>query len=527
MDNSSSLKETIELTFSCNNLPDTDTFSKSDPCITVRMQMKGGGMGSTVGKTETIHNDLNPFFRKPLVVDYYFESIQTLTIICDDQDGKNDEDALGTATATLSSILMAPPSGAVIPLRGRFTKSNTTVTIKYNKIGESNQNVSFKVRCTKVKDIEVFSKSDPFIRIFRPATAHENSAANQIPENGWVQVHETEFYQDNLNPIFNPFIVDADILNRGRPNMYNRWEIWDHSHRGNHEYLGHVDITVAQMLNGGRMIETHDKKGKFSGNIHIDDVRIIRSFSISEYLRIGLNLSMTVGVDFTGSNGISSSTSSLHFIGGGPQRPNQYQMAILEVGQVLMGYDRDQMIPAYGFGAKLPGTYNTNFCFPLNLNPSNPFVKSHTGVLEAYCNTMPTLEFSGPTNFAPILKATIESVQGGFKSNKMTYTILLILTDGLISDFAETSEALVVASTLPMSVIIVGVGSEDFSQMNSLDADVQPLRDHKGNTAVRDVVQFVPFRDYAGNPSRMAEAVLRELPKQIDCFYQMNGIIPQ
>ena len=43
------------------------------------------------------------------------------------------------------------------------------------------------------------------------------------------------------------------------------------------------------------------------------------------------------------------------------------------------------------------------------------------------------------------------------------YFVLLVLTDGVITDMDKTMSAIVQASTLPMSIIIVGVGNEDFS----------------------------------------------------------------
>ena len=46
------------------------------------------------------------------------------------------------------------------------------------------------------------------------------------------------------------------------------------------------------------------------------------------------------------------------------------------------------------------------------------------------------------------------------------------------------------ASDLPMSVIIVGVGNEDFSAMEQLDGDEQRLSSG-GRYASRDIVQFV------------------------------------
>ena len=49
--------------------------------------------------------------------------------------------------------------------------------------------------------------------------------------------------------------------------------------------------------------------------------------------------------------------------------------------------------------------------------------------------------------------------------------MLLLLTDGVLSDMVETKAAIVKASRLPMSVIIVGVGQADFKDMDELDAD--------------------------------------------------------
>ena len=194
---------------------------------------------------------------------------------------------------------------------------------------------------------------------------------------------------------------------------------------------------------------------------------------------------------------------------------------------ILADYDDDKMVPAYGFGAKLPDSNITNFCFPLNLNPENPYVHSYQGVLAAYNEIIGSLEFAGPTNFEPILDASIQAVSAGFQMNKMVYSILLILTDGLITDFNQTVSAIVRASRLPMSIIIVGVGNEDFSSMDALDSDDRLLSDCNGMTCIRDIVQFVPFRDFKHNPPALAECVLRELPKQVDQFYQSIGVIPQ
>lgn len=76
------------------------------------------------------------------------------------------------------------------------------------------------------------------------------------------------------------------------------------------------------------------------------------------------------------------------------------------------------------------------------------------------------------------------------------YFVLLIITDGVITDMDQTRSAIVNASRLPMSIIIVGVGGADFSAMEFLDGDDGILRSATGEPAMRDIVQFVPFRQF-------------------------------
>jgi hypothetical protein len=80
-------------------------------------------------------------------------------------------------------------------------------------------------------------------------------------------------------------------------------------------------------------------------------------------------------------------------------------------------------------------------------------------------------------------------------------------------------------SNLPLSIIIVGIGNANFDNMNRLDGD-GGLYGSKGQTAQRDIVQFVPFRDVQFNPDILAKQLLAELPGQVVRYYQSIGIQP-
>lgn len=118
------------------------------------------------------------------------------------------------------------------------------------------------------------------------------------------------------------------------------------------------------------------------------------------------------------------------------------------IGDIVAPYDPDQLIPAYGFGACFNGARQANHCFALNLNENNPNCFGIDGVLQAYVNIFPHITLSGPTHFSPILNRLISLAQPYANGEK--YFLLLMITDGIITDLDNTIQTLKKAATLPM-----------------------------------------------------------------------------
>jgi hypothetical protein len=87
----------------------------------------------------------------------------------------------------------------------------------------------------------------------------------------------------------------------------------------------------------------------------------------------------------------------------------------------------------------------------------------------------------------------------------------------------QTIDLLVNFCHLPLSIIIVGIGSANFENMNTLDGD-NGLYNSKGVKAARDIVQFVPFNQVKMNPDLLAKELLAELPDQVT-QYMVNMYI--
>ncbi|MGH0126145.1 UNVERIFIED_CONTAM: hypothetical protein FKN15_073545 [Acipenser sinensis] len=220
------------------------------------------------------------------------------------------------------------------------------------------------------KPKDFFSKSDPFLEIFRM----NDDATLQL-------VHRTETVMNNLNPVWKTFKVSLNSLCSGDHDRELKCIVWDWDSNGKHDFIGEYHSTFKEM------------RGAMDG-------RQVQWECINQKYKV--------------------------------KKKNYKNSGIVILNQC----------------------------------------KIHK------------------------MHSFLDYIMGGCQIQFTQYFILLILTDGVITDMADTREAIVHASHLPMSVIIVGVGNADFSDMQMLDGDDGILRSPKGEPVLRDIVQFVPFRNF-------------------------------
>lgn len=248
-------------------------------------------------------------------------------------------------------------------------------------------------------------------------------------------------------------------------------------------------------------------------------------YSFLDYISNGFELNFMVAVDFTVSNGKPHMPTSLHYIDPSG-RLNSYQQAILEVGEVIQFYDSDRKFPAWGFGGKLPDG-SVSHCFNLNGSNGDSEVDGIEGIMDAYAKALHSIVLHGPTFFSPVINQAAKIAKYSLTQSLTKYFVLLIITDGVIADFQQTKDTLVNASDLPLSILIVGVGDADFTTMQVLDADNgKRLQSSRGQTATRDIVQFVPLRDVQRSEVSIIQSLLEELPGQFLSFMRSKNIKP-
>ncbi|XP_030612091.1 copine-3-like isoform X2 [Archocentrus centrarchus] len=517
----------VSLSISCENLLDMDAFSKSDPLCVLFMNTSGNHWFE-IGRTEKIENCLNPKFAKSLVLDYYFEMVQKLRFEVHDIDSENcslqESDFLGQLECTLGQIVSSRRLTKPLVKKDKTPAGRGTITICAEEMTD-NRVVAFEVAARKLDKKDFFGKSDPFLEFFKQT------------ETGWQLAHRTEVVKNNLNPMWRPFRIPMQSLCAGDVEKPIKIDCYDHNMSGDHDFIGTFQTSLSQIQQASQTFaaefecitakKKQKKKGyKNSGVIIIKQCKTVREYTFLDYIMGGCQINFTIAIDFTGSNGDPKFPQSLHYIN--PQGYNEYLAAIWAVGNVIQDYDSDKMFPAFGFGAQIPPTWQVSHEFPINFNPSNPFCAGVEGVVSAYQQCLPQVKLYGPTNFSPIINHVARFGKQALEQQTASqYFVLLIITDGVITDMDETRNAIVSASRLPMSIIIVGVGGADFSAMEFLDGDDGALRSTTGEAAMRDIVQFVPFRQFQNaGTAALAQSVLAELPDQVASFFKLFDLKP-
>ncbi|XP_049275615.1 copine-8 isoform X4 [Rhipicephalus sanguineus] len=477
----------VEISVSCRKLKQKDLLSKSDPMCVLFIRHYETAPWQEIGRTEMIRDTIDPDFVNKFLVDYYFEERQHLMFKVYDVDSKSvnleDHDFLGQVTSTLGELVAYQGRQVKLQLTG-LSGDCGSILLTVEEVLDCKRVIDMQWRGKKLDSKDWFGKSDPYLKFYR---------ANE--DNTYTIVFRTEVVKRSLNPTWRPFTIQMRQLSGGDDDRTIRVACYDWDLDGNlssssHDLIGEFHTNVRTLSQGpgpkneyeliNKNKKAKKKSYKNSGvvsdlwpqdNVHQlkpSSVRLqvkLMSFRIGEqatfldYIRGGLQMHFTVAVDFTASNGDPRDPASLHFLD--PVRPNAYAMAIRAVGEVIQDYDSDKMFPALGFGARLPPDGRVSHEFFLNGSATDPYCAGIQGVLEAYQRTLQSVQLYGPTNFSPVINH-VAKFANTYRDGR-SYFVLLIITDGVISDMPQAMEAIVRASSLPMSIIIVGVGNADFS----------------------------------------------------------------
>jgi len=524
--------EKVGLSFSARGLPKLDTFSQTDPFVAVFILDNKTRQLQLLGRTGVIMDTPNPDWPEHMVMNYKFEETQQLVVRCYHKTGSasldniNAHTFIGEISFTVANLMCARSHAISSQMTGGYRQG--TLFARGESIHDTRDVFVATFSAEKLLSKNgFFGKSDPFLIISR---GNEDGSFTVCWRNQPIM--------NNLNPRWPPSRISMIPLCNGDIDRPLRIEVFDYEKSGRHQPMGIVDTSVrALVASAGQklnVVEMEKKKKSSSyvnsGVLSCNGAYIEKHPSMTDFIIGGCEISLMVAIDFTGSNGDPQQSDSLHYCHLPPTQLNPYQHALSSIGNIVESYDSDKMFPVFGFGAKVrtpQGTWSpVQHCFPVYGGGQE--VHGVSGIMQAYTDCLQNVALSGPTLFTPVIETAAGiAAAANCTQESQKYFILLIITDGAINDMDSTIGALIRASVLPLSIIIVGVGSADFSSMVALDSDGKMLS-QGGKSAARDIVQFVPYNQaLRQGPLALAEETLKEVPTQLLQFMRMKNILPK
>jgi len=526
------LSSQVEINLSCSGLQNRDLLSNTDGFAVVSMKPSRNAEWVEIGRSETIQDNQNPEWTHHFIVTYHFESVQHIQVKVYDRDSSSENlsahDYLGKAEFTLGALMGATGQAKDFVLENNTRRgtpgSHGHLQVRGEELTSCGDIVKMRFHALQVDNKDgFFGKSDPFLVIKRSRE-----------DGNWIRVFTGPVVMNNLSPSWNEFSIAATALCNADYDRPLVFEVWDWDSDGSHDFIGAMQSSVHGLqgqLNREMAIRNEakaKKKGRRyqnSGRLVCSSIQIERHPTMLDYIRGGCEININMAIDFTASNGSPSSPGTLHFRN--PTGvPNSYQQAIQLICEIVGNYDHDNLYPVYGFGAKVGGKISHNFA--LTFDETRPSVHGIEGVMGVYNHALNNVRLSGPTLFHPIIQRVAADSQAHFSATTQKYNILLFITDGAISDMQSAVDSIVAASATPMSIIIIGVGSdaEAFEGMEALDGDDGHLVNSRGQRAARDIVQFVPMCNHNGRLDNLAAEVLAEVPRQLINYMKQANVMP-
>ena len=117
---------------------------------------------------------------------------------------------------------------------------------------------------------------------------------------------------------------------------------------------------------------------------------------------------MSVAIDYTASNGDPLKPNSLHHYDPDDEnnKPNMYETAIRNVGNIMENYAFQKKFAGFGFGGipEYMDDDQVNHCFCINKNPKDPRINGLENLIATYRKSLSEIKLWGPSFFSKILE---------------------------------------------------------------------------------------------------------------------------
>lgn len=244
-----------------------------------------------------------------------------------------------------------------------------------------------------------------------------------------------------------------------------------------------------------------------------------------QLLCMGVKIQTIIAIDFSSSNRPVLIKDSRH---SGDSHTNLYLGAMNTIFDTLAIFDENNSVSLYGLCAKIKGVFHEYF--PITKmsnekddNSENNKYSSKDTMEKAYNYYRQMLQFWGPTKLSGFLNHAKDKAEKAFNENKNTYTVVTIITDGLIVDLRDIVDSISEMSMYPVYIVFVGIGEEksdrEFLLLKQIDDNLNQIKNDNKKDAIHDIVKFVHFKtENLVEKSSFSQKLFYDIPDEVVRF---------
>ena len=287
-----------------------------------------------------------------------------------------------------------------------------------------------------------------------------------------------------------------------------------------------IELTSTQTEKGHRYIAP--------SFVRVSDCRIIKFPTFVDFLLAGYEISLTLAIDFTVSNGNHTLSSSYHHLT--PNNDNRYMECIKSVIDFTLRFSNKSHsnlpVVVYGFGAVPTHLDHVSHCFALNQEERDPTVHNTDTLWHHYENIVKDSEPAGPVPLHHVIHKCLHDVMA--QECYTQYRVCYVLTAGAVRDVTEVKDLLVESAKYPLSFVLVGIGDQKGLEKLEEITKTDKLTSSSGCEAVRSNVVYRKWESLKSQTltkgqnkiSAISLSLTSILLKQFTDYYRLKNITP-
>uniref|UniRef100_A0A914DW46 Copine C-terminal domain-containing protein n=1 Tax=Acrobeloides nanus TaxID=290746 RepID=A0A914DW46_9BILA len=250
--------------------------------------------------------------------------------------------------------------------------------------------------------------------------------------------------------------------------------------------------------------------------------------SFLDYIAAGTLLNFAVAIDFSRPDHFISDEYAKNYVA-------DVELAVKALGESFREFSMSSTYAGFGFAAKIPPQFRESQEFCLNLE-TDPSCRGLDGILNAFKHSLANVQPVDTAHLSHVIYYVAKLAQNynnRTPGTKPSYFVLAIITRGVFDDLKETIQSIIFASRAPISLIFVGIGDSDLSELERLGTAGTKMN-FQGRKPERDCVQYVSITKCRQEESKypdlkalIAERGLSSIPWQMTSWMTKNGLRPK